>query len=440
MSFGLMNATPFSTSSPGPAGKPGLGVLTLSPLLLAFAVVQSGCGSGPPALQVGEVSFSEEDLLGYSPDRRTRLAEITAVGLAVARGELLELGEPTLYRRRQETLLDYLREEVLLQAEGIGDDVLEARYLTDPEYELTVRHLVVLSDEVDPEETRDASRRRAEAALERIQAGEPFPEVAGEVSQEPGAAERGGLLQPGRRGSWVDEFWEAASALEVGEVSPVVASPYGFHVIKLDNRNPVPFQESRRSVVQEVVRLLPPQDLDLQAWSDSVTQGLTVDTAALSMGWETASGSLFLLANDWLRSQEAETALGSWPGGALTGRDLRSFLLAQNRTVWESLSQQGWVAVLRVAREATRVAQLASVAGSRGLRITPETEAQIEGEWLEILNGWAAAFGFREGMRPEEVRVRALAGASSTVQSVRIARDGVRAWGPLLLAAYPLGP
>lgn len=440
MSFGLMNATTFSTFSPGPTGRPGFRLLVHSPLLLALALVHSGCDSGPPALQVGDVSFSEPDLLGFTPDRRTRLAEITAVGLAVARGERLELGEPTLQRRRQETLLDYLREEVLLEAEGIGDEILEARHLTDPEYEITVRHLVVLSDEGDPEEARDAGRRRAEEALERIRAGESFPEVAGEVSEEPGASERGGLLQPGRRDSWVDEFWEAASALEVGEVSPVVASPYGFHVIKLDSRSPVPFQEVRRSVVREVVGLLPPRDLDLQAWSDSVTQSVTVDTAALSRGWEAASGSLFLLANEWLRSEEAKTAIGSWPGGALTGTDLSRFFLAQNRTVWEALSQEGWAAVLRVAHEATRVAQLASVAGSMGLRIPPEVEAQIEREWLEILNGWAGAFGFREGMRPEDVRVRALAGASSTVQSVRIARDGVRAWGPLLLAAYPLGP
>ena len=53
----------------------------------------------------------------------------------------------------------------------------------------------------------------AEEARQRALAGEDFAALAGEYSEEPGAAERGGLLQPGREGTWVDPFWQAALAL-----------------------------------------------------------------------------------------------------------------------------------------------------------------------------------------------------------------------------------
>jgi hypothetical protein len=350
------------------------------------------------------------------------------------------LGEPTLQRRRQEALLDYLREEIRLEEEGIGQDVLEARYLANPEYQLTVRHLVLLVEEGDSEEDRASDRARAQEALERIQAGEPFDEVAGEVSEEPGAADRGGLLRPGRRGSWVDAFWDAASVLEVGEVSPVVESPYGFHVIKLEDRSPVPFPEARRRVVREVANLLPPREERIQTWSDSVRQLGTVDTTALRRAWQGASESLFVMANEWLGSREAETAFGSWPGGTVTGRELRTFFLAHDRATWEQVSQDGWEGVLQVTREATFRGCLATIAGTMDLRIPPEAEGQIEGEWMELVNAWEGAFGFREGMTPEEIRLQAMEGAASTAQSTRIAREQVRSWGPLLLAAYPLGP
>ena len=111
---------------------------------------------------------------------------------------------------------------------------------------------MILSERWRPQAERQQARSRAEQALERARAGESFPELAGAVSEEPGAEARGGLLEPGREGSWVDEFWDAASALEVGAVSPVVETGYGFHVLRLDAREPVPFAEARSRVVAEL--------------------------------------------------------------------------------------------------------------------------------------------------------------------------------------------
>jgi hypothetical protein len=84
--------------------------------------------------------------------------------------------------------------------------------------------------------------------------------VAGEVSEEPGAEARGGLLEPGREGSWVQEFWMAANSLEEGEVSEVIETQFGFHVLMLEERRAVPFTEVRTRAVSRLVStlVLPP--------------------------------------------------------------------------------------------------------------------------------------------------------------------------------------
>lgn len=80
--------------------------------------------------------------------------------------------------------------------------------------------------------TRDQARTRADEVLRRARAGEDFGALAGEFSDEPNAAERGGALPLFRRGQMAEEFERAAFALEVGAISDVVETEFGFHVIK----------------------------------------------------------------------------------------------------------------------------------------------------------------------------------------------------------------
>jgi parvulin-like peptidyl-prolyl isomerase len=72
----------------------------------------------------------------------------------------------------------------------------------------------------------------AQAALARLKAGEPFEKVARALSRDPATAVRGGKLAPIRRGTLVPEFEDAAFQLKVGEVSGIVKTQFGFHIIK----------------------------------------------------------------------------------------------------------------------------------------------------------------------------------------------------------------
>jgi peptidyl-prolyl cis-trans isomerase D len=75
----------------------------------------------------------------------------------------------------------------------------------------------------------------AEAARERLEAGESFADLARELSDDPGSSLDGGYLGELSEGLYVDEFYEAGRALdEVGEVSDPVRTEFGVHLIQLE--------------------------------------------------------------------------------------------------------------------------------------------------------------------------------------------------------------
>ncbi len=72
----------------------------------------------------------------------------------------------------------------------------------------------------------------------QVNKGADFAELARTHSQDPGSGAQGGDLGWNRRGAMVKEFDEMMFALPVGRVSPVVETPFGFHIIKVDRAQP----------------------------------------------------------------------------------------------------------------------------------------------------------------------------------------------------------
>ena len=75
------------------------------------------------------------------------------------------------------------------------------------------------------------TEKEAKAVLERLQKGEKFSSVAKAVSLCP-SGKRGGDLGTFGRGKMVKEFEQAAFSLQKGQVSPIVKTKFGYHIIR----------------------------------------------------------------------------------------------------------------------------------------------------------------------------------------------------------------
>jgi len=392
-----------------------------------FPLILGACGDDPaPSVEVGEfIRYPERDVLGLSETQRGSLATLTGVGLAVARGEVAALGEPRIERLEREILVETLVDEETLRRSGVGDEVLRARYEVSPSWQLQVRHMVFLAERTAPDSARARAREAARGGLARVEAGEDFATVASELSEEPGAAQRGGLLRPAREGDWVPEFWRAAAALEPGETSGVVESVYGYHVIRLERKDMIPFADVRDRVAREVAGMLgrPEREAARSALVEEVSGGMTV-----------AEGALERLRGP---SPGAEP-LVTWPGGSLRPEGFRRWLAGREGA--EILDPAGateeeWRTALRGAAVEE---VLVSRALERGLRVPDQESQALRTSWQTQMAGWAQALGFREGMTPPAVAAAARAALGASGQDAAIAREEVQRVRPLVLSAYPV--
>lgn len=214
---------------------------------------------GPEAEELGlsvtdaEVQEQLEQIQAEFPSEPAFLEALKEQGLTLAQLEQLV---------RDRALEDKIRTEVL-EREGPDDAELRAFYEdnTDDFVATATQHILV--------------RQRALAAdlARQLQAAEPdavedlFAQLARRHSRDRSNKRMGGELGFNPPGSFVPAFEAAADELEVGEVSDPVKTRFGWHVIRVIDRRPQPFEQ-----VQEEIQVELGAPTDDEIWNDWVRQ------------------------------------------------------------------------------------------------------------------------------------------------------------------------
>lgn len=122
---------------------------------------------------------------------------------------------------------------------------------------VTASHILLKTIDDEGNELSDAkkkeAKKKAEEALKKVKAGEDFATVAKEYSED-SSASSGGELGTFGRGQMVTAFEDAAFGMKVGEISDIVETEYGYHIIKVTDK--VDKQETYDEVKDEIKSIL----------------------------------------------------------------------------------------------------------------------------------------------------------------------------------------
>jgi len=151
---------------------------------------------------------------------------------------------------RTELLVNKTLEAEILPKVAIAPADLDTYYKANPDQfkapeQVRASHILIPINSSMTEVQKTAARTEAEGLLKRVRAGEDFAALAKQYSKD-SSAQSGGDLNYFEKGKMVPAFEQAAFSLKTGDVSNVVESPFGFHIIKVtDHKEPhtVPLAE-----------------------------------------------------------------------------------------------------------------------------------------------------------------------------------------------------
>lgn len=148
------------------------------------------------------------------------------------------------------TIQKYLEGVVASAAPVTGEDLQKA-YQEDKT--ATVRHILLLTQGKTDADKADV-RAKMEGILARARKGEDFAALAKETTEDPGSKETGGLYADFPRGRMMKAFEDAAFSVPVGQISGIVETPYGYHILKIEERKKEtrPFDEVKAELEAQI--------------------------------------------------------------------------------------------------------------------------------------------------------------------------------------------
>ena len=314
----------------------GLRWVMMSVLALTTACQRGGGGGGLVARAAGHdltvaavtTLLAPETMLPDQPEVVMALADlwIDYTLLAEAAREdstmsNLDLG-PLLQHQQEAEMIGALRDSVVRPDTAISDEEVQRRFaLEAPGSRVRARHILLAPPANSTPAQRDSVRRAAEVILDRLRAGEEFEPLARQYSADSASAVQGGDLGFFERGQMVVAFDSAAFSLEPGQLSNLVVTPYGFHIVRVDEKETPRFNELGPQLrVQMKEEVIISAESLFVAGVEARAQVQVADRAA-NMVREIARNPLAKLG-----ARASRRALVMYEGDELTVSELRTFM------------------------------------------------------------------------------------------------------------------
>jgi parvulin-like peptidyl-prolyl isomerase len=222
--------------------------------------------------------------------------------------------DPLVMQQVAQAMVFQLRDSVIQVDTFITPDELRARYEAEaPAVEVRARHIMLQPPLQASQAQQDSVRAVLEGLRGRILAGESFEALAQQYSQDPGSAGAGGDLGYFGRGDMVAPFEDAALALEPGEVSAVVTTPMGFHLIRLEDRRVRGFEDVAAPYRRQVQARLVQEAESIFVAGLTERAGPRITEGAVETLREAAANP-----GSRLTGRAERRALIEWDGGSVT--------------------------------------------------------------------------------------------------------------------------
>ena len=155
-----------------------------------------------------------------------------------------------------------------------------------------------------------AARKKAEDILKKLRAGANFEELAKKESDDKASAINGGSLGFFQRGSMVPEFEKAAFSLNKGQISDLVKTQYGYHIIRVDDKH-----QAGMPSIEQVKEKIEPFLKQQKAQREAEGLANSVQSEAGSQGLDAAAAkhALQVVTSDWFARGDSLPGLGTAP-------------------------------------------------------------------------------------------------------------------------------
>ncbi|HEY7612312.1 MAG TPA: peptidylprolyl isomerase [Gemmatimonadales bacterium] len=224
-----------------------------------------------------------------------------------------------------------------------------------------------------PPPIKEATRKKAEATLDRVRKGADFSRLASELSEDPGSKADSGYLPAGPKGRFVASFDSAAWALQPGQTSGVVETPFGFHLI-------------RRPRFGEVRGRL---DDYLLEKAGAAVDSTFMDSLAAANSIEVskdAAATMRAALDATEESRRSTTVITSYKGGKLTVQEYLRWVRALPPQYLHQLKSANDSTLHRFARVLTQNTLLLREADAAGIRPTELEWKSMERRYLSQID------------------------------------------------------